>query len=228
MNRKAQTKLLTELSYENIINCNILKSKVAEKRYLNYIISLYEDFVNELDGNLKLIHNFPEAYVYLKELDFEVQSLERYYMVNQMDLPAILSCVDKNPEDVLKYLQTAVRFQNRMERKVQKFVSFKIDLVRELRTEFFGLYEANSSSNIKWNLTHTDFVEFSMLLMRSGTIGGLDSRLTLTQTVKELGQVMNIQVKGVHSKLSKAKDRKKDPVPNVYRLLRNVIDEEHE
>ena len=77
----------------------------------------------------------------------------------------------------------------------------------ELREDYFSEREY-MHEKLNWNSTQIDFLELVNFLVKTKIITKNDDVVGLIEAVKVLSEPFNLKIKDVHSKLSKARQRK--------------------
>lgn len=224
MSRDAERELLSELSNDKLQNY-IKKNLQAEiQDYDDYVRKLYLNFNIEVEANLTMLNNFPKAYTYIKESQFEFLSLQGNLVTN-IAHDKNLSCYFENQTtDSKSQTHQKIIIQNSFNTKSCNYLLLKADLLKELRDDFFqGSNNYCPKRTIKWFKSHTDLIEFVEMLINTGIIGHKGRKLTLTEAVNDMASMFGFQIKDIHSKLARARSRKVATDPKVYKILANFM-----
>ena len=223
MTNIAQQNLHFELSENSSRDCynDVISNGLT--KYINYLNSLKDNFENEVDNNLLALNDYPLAYKYVMEALFKFESLRKYYFSSRVFNKLLKRCCKKAKEildDTIKEIVCFIRNTNSM---VCDFLILKSNLLKQLKCEYFRSPTTIKTSNAKWSKNVIDLIELAKLMKETKMVEGVRGKLTLKDLVNDLSNVFGVEIKGLYSKVSKAKSRKVLTKPSIYQVMEDYI-----
>jgi len=223
MKNESKKEFINELKKYNNVSVTsgeVEESLLQQEKKLDRLFYLFKE---EMEQNINLTNNFPEAFKYVREVQHEFYCLLKYSMkksnsglfLKRTAFITSIPAVHDRKFTIKEYEEIKMKYS--VCKQTIDFIVFKSCLLKELKGDYFTL-SVVSGNQFRWSGSQTDLIEIIQFLFYTKLIFKENGTLTLKEAILVFSGLFNMKISSIYSKIGKQRQRRQGKSTKVYQI----------